>query len=653
MGGLTWLHLSDWRQQLGEFEREVVRDALIKDIEQRAKISLDLSRIDLIIFSGDVASTGRTEEYIAAKEQLFDPLLETCMLSRDRLFIVPGNHDLDRSKIPKYGSFHKLNSEDQVYSLQNDDQERKRLLKPFSAFSKFVHTYTGQNDPDYANIRKWNIDGKEVAILGINSAWMSGRCENERGSMIIGEPQIHEPLKEVSGADIKIAVFHHPLDWLDEFDRNRIEGRLLSTCNFILCGHQHNPRMKIVHSTLGNCVIVPTGGSYEGHIVGKRIYINAYNFSNLNYNTETARIFLRRWSDQYNWIEDNDSYQNGVFDFALMGLSKSKSPKIKEDFKISHLFGKLSTLENENLLIKKIMDKALNFSLKLNPEPQMIPQYLMSGSLINEFKIALISSRLILSTYYEKNFNITLDNKINGNIKKNILIESKKAAKNGAKIIILSGLPYIYIENNKLQDSLKKICRENNCFIIYIPHYESVIQDSNIKRCFIFNPLFNEPILQSDLNSNVLETSCNAPSDKSLNIFQTIYGNFAIVLGFDVFSTDLINNLRILNHIPGLFMPVDIIINPSSSIDSGISKYFCKNMSEILNSFAIFINDTSFDEDTSIFLSGEEILAEEPSKYEKGSIRFYKINLAHLNAQRYKYAHTQSRGLIGGENFYV
>ena len=101
MSGLTWLHLSDWHQKDFRIDPKVVRDRLVKDIEGRTAISPDLAKIDFIVFSGDVASKGRAEEYKAAKKEFFDYLLEAAGVSPRRLFIVPGNHDLDDSEIEK------------------------------------------------------------------------------------------------------------------------------------------------------------------------------------------------------------------------------------------------------------------------------------------------------------------------------------------------------------------------------------------------------------------------------------------------------------------------------------------------------------------------------------------------------------------------
>jgi DNA repair exonuclease SbcCD nuclease subunit len=97
MAALTWLHLSDWHQKGKEFNRDVVRDRLLEDIQERVKrISPQVEQVDFIVFSGDVAHKGKEIEYQEARKQLFNPLLPALDLEQDRLFIVPGNHDLDR-----------------------------------------------------------------------------------------------------------------------------------------------------------------------------------------------------------------------------------------------------------------------------------------------------------------------------------------------------------------------------------------------------------------------------------------------------------------------------------------------------------------------------------------------------------------------------
>jgi predicted MPP superfamily phosphohydrolase len=69
MGGLTWLHLSDWHQKaITRLDRRVVRDEMIRDIENRAEIHPDLAIIDFIIFSGDLACRGKNLKNIRRQE---------------------------------------------------------------------------------------------------------------------------------------------------------------------------------------------------------------------------------------------------------------------------------------------------------------------------------------------------------------------------------------------------------------------------------------------------------------------------------------------------------------------------------------------------------------------------------------------------------
>jgi 3',5'-cyclic AMP phosphodiesterase CpdA len=103
MADLTWLHLSDWHQRGADFDRSRVREALLNDLRQRAEIDERLNRLDFIVFSGDLAFGGAPTEYATAAREFLDPVLATTGVSKDRLFLVPGNHDLRRSVVELTG----------------------------------------------------------------------------------------------------------------------------------------------------------------------------------------------------------------------------------------------------------------------------------------------------------------------------------------------------------------------------------------------------------------------------------------------------------------------------------------------------------------------------------------------------------------------
>ena len=336
MAGLNWLHLSDWHQRGSEFDRQVVQKALLKDIREREKINPDLQKIDFVIFSGDVAFNGKADEYQAAKKQFFEPLLDACGLSPNQLFIVPGNHDLDRDEfelLPR--DLRKpLASEAEVQSWLTDDRRRSRLLEPFQAFTAFVREYTGQEQSDYANVRRMQIGDKEIALLGLNSAWMCGRNKakiGDKGFVIVGEPQIHSILDEISDADLKIAVLHHPFDWLTEFDCNRIEVRLRQGCDFILRGHQHKHKGRNNERHIRRLSSLSLRELLTTVEWLKILFMQIHTISSIWILIQVKGIvFLRRWSDPRNkWLEDIDSCDGGECKFSLFESASKESPSEK------------------------------------------------------------------------------------------------------------------------------------------------------------------------------------------------------------------------------------------------------------------------------------------------------------------------------------
>ncbi|NIM11894.1 MAG: tetratricopeptide repeat protein [Candidatus Aminicenantes bacterium] len=349
MAGLTWLHLSDWHQKGEEFDRRVVRDELIKDIKERAKIHTSLEKVDFIVFSGDVAFSGKKEEYEAAKEYLFEPVLDAAGLDKSRLFIVPGNHDLDCDLFYLLPEDLKkpLIGDDEIKKWLDDDKKRSHMLEPFEAYNEFIKAYADGNLSGYAWSYQLLSDDKKVALLGFNSALMCGRHKDEKNEiddknkLILGEPQIYDTLKDNADADVLIVVMHHPFEWLTENDCAIVESRLKEGAHFILCGHQHMPKVKIDKSTEGDCIVIPAGAAYDRRKASDPRYTNAYNFVHLDFKDNKGVAYLRCWSERTNkWREDIDAHKDGRFEFPLpegissvLDLKEPSVHEIGEDFK--------------------------------------------------------------------------------------------------------------------------------------------------------------------------------------------------------------------------------------------------------------------------------------------------------------------------------
>jgi 3',5'-cyclic AMP phosphodiesterase CpdA len=65
-------------------------------LENLAQIRSDGTAVDLVVFTGDLSDWGHTTDYPRALAFL----TQTCAaldVPLDRLFVVPGNHDIDRT----------------------------------------------------------------------------------------------------------------------------------------------------------------------------------------------------------------------------------------------------------------------------------------------------------------------------------------------------------------------------------------------------------------------------------------------------------------------------------------------------------------------------------------------------------------------------
>jgi hypothetical protein len=81
-------------------------------IDRRCK---EAGGLDFILATGDLAFSGKAEEYQLARVFL-DEVLRVTQLPRERIFFIPGNHDVnrDRQKMCFSGARHVLQSENAI-----------------------------------------------------------------------------------------------------------------------------------------------------------------------------------------------------------------------------------------------------------------------------------------------------------------------------------------------------------------------------------------------------------------------------------------------------------------------------------------------------------------------------------------------------------
>jgi calcineurin-like phosphoesterase family protein len=341
MSTFKWLHISDWHQKHLDYDREVIARELLKDVERCTSQFSNINDIDVIIFSGDIAFSGKEIEYARADQLLIDPLLRK--LKNVPIFFVPGNHDVDRDVVKK--TLPEIL--DKLKSLSPDERE-KQLAEPpklsdykapLEEFYKFANRHGQRFSPDGLHSVKTiplkaggdATDHKTVALIGINSAWTSARYKlagNYDGSELdvwdygllrTTEQQIRSAIgdAEKEKSEFNVIVMHHPIYWLHENEQARFEDLLGANARIFLHGHEHRPRVNTITGTFGDLVVVPAGALYERRRTEDFRHMPSYNFGFIDLSSYTGEIYLRRWSDAHDWEADDSYWRDGRIPFFI------------------------------------------------------------------------------------------------------------------------------------------------------------------------------------------------------------------------------------------------------------------------------------------------------------------------------------------------
>jgi 3',5'-cyclic AMP phosphodiesterase CpdA len=318
---ITWLHVSDFHFGTGEaWDSQVVLEHLLQDLEGRdAHVSPAVERIDLVFITGDLSYSGHYDEYQVAGSFL-KQLKRVTGVRKDRIFIVPGNHDVNRKAISPVASRTLLQTRDSVNQVYHDRESRRLFLKRFHNYRQFVnenYSHISLDDDSFHYVRYRTINDKVVCVTGLNSAWASSE-DGEFGKLILGDAQVREALKAGSRkkADVRISLFHHPLDWLQEFDRDGCEPLCHREFDFVLHGHLHKTGILTLTAPDRQAMVLGAGACYLG-----RDRPNAYNYVHLDFENGRGVVYFRQYTERAggHWTIDAQTYRGieGKYGFPL------------------------------------------------------------------------------------------------------------------------------------------------------------------------------------------------------------------------------------------------------------------------------------------------------------------------------------------------
>ncbi|MBI3230566.1 MAG: metallophosphoesterase, partial [Burkholderiales bacterium] len=251
-GQLRWLHLSDihfWGKN--DWKDEAARRKLITLLKDKFADG-SLPKPDLIFCTGDIAQGETKPNELAAQyasaQKFFDQVLQTCGLAKERLFVVPGNHDVNRNSVNAI--FQKGLRGEGLASIADSWAKQDNVfddaLKRMHEYAHFISTYLPHQHPSddekarlcYRHVQE--INGLRIGIAGFNSAWSCYDDHDQNQLWLAGEWQFNAADTAFHDkTDVRIGLMHHPVSWLQAEESTLAKKRIRSQFHFWLHGHEH------------------------------------------------------------------------------------------------------------------------------------------------------------------------------------------------------------------------------------------------------------------------------------------------------------------------------------------------------------------------------------------------------------------------------
>ena len=335
---LRYLHISDlhltkstedktaWNAE--QFNQDFVTRSMLNAIDDL--VQRHGKTLDLVFITGDVARQGKDDEYAAAKV-FCQRLLEVAGVTSDRLFLVPGNHDVDRSMVPKghQSRLYHFEGQDQVIELLGDPDLFPLLMRKFAAFNRFAGEVLKRelfSNRQYSFTETAVVDrgGRKfhVKVAGLNSALFAGYDGDDQRKLAYGLPQVESAVrKSAEEPYLTIALSHHPFASFDPADKV-CRNMLMQHADLILTGHLHEPGNMFIRDAAGQAVLISAGASFE-----TRESHNSFNVVEIDLLTGAGEAqFFKYLPDQNMWrinTDANPSHERGIFQFTIERLAHS------------------------------------------------------------------------------------------------------------------------------------------------------------------------------------------------------------------------------------------------------------------------------------------------------------------------------------------
>jgi 3',5'-cyclic AMP phosphodiesterase CpdA len=343
---LSWLHLSDIHVGQGDeahrWNQKQVLEDLLLDLKRMQQ--LNVPRPELVFVTGDIATKGYASEYTEVRAWL-EQVLNILSLSSSQLFLIPGNHDVDRRIESEHRTIQRLltavrGGNEPIDAVLEGKEDQIALSKRMAGFLSLAQDFAPWKNSDTmpeSHQRLWwkyrtkVASGQALRIVGLNTALLAAD-NNDKGKLRVGQRQLAEGFLDHDADELVIVLSHHPFveGWLA--DQEDVGRRVGAKGHIHLFGHIHGQEIESSMRGSGhNLIRVCAGAVHPGQGESVPPSGHGYNIAGIfplpqqNEGRAELRVWPRRYSPRnQEFREDNDNLPAGG-SFSTIPLTTFRS----------------------------------------------------------------------------------------------------------------------------------------------------------------------------------------------------------------------------------------------------------------------------------------------------------------------------------------
>ncbi|GAA6408352.1 hypothetical protein K040078D81_24690 [Blautia hominis] len=238
---MRWMHISDihMNKEFNNVMSNILREELPKFIVEN-KIT-----VDYLFVTGDYRDSvymkedGLKEDVYLQALNVSEYILKIAQLlsvSSKHVYLVPGNHDLNRHCDDKK-VIDQINKSYPLYRESLKDTELEYLLKRFDFFD-IIDRQIHPNSKTYYRASHQLYNSEKADILCLNTA-ITCYGEEKEGDLILDTELIRKIADPIRHSVPLIVLAHHDFKFLTKKEEENLKYILKGRKVFYLCGHSH------------------------------------------------------------------------------------------------------------------------------------------------------------------------------------------------------------------------------------------------------------------------------------------------------------------------------------------------------------------------------------------------------------------------------